>query len=151
LTGEALKALKKIKEEEEEENMKIKYYQREKRRLENEKEIREQKLREEQKKELAKFLEMQIDEKKKNEEFEEALNKEQNRIFKTDDQKFKDDQIEIQKILDRRNRKHLQYLKKQMEEKREKEIQSHVPLMSPTEYSMNYKFLEKANQALENA
>ncbi len=94
---------------------------------------------------------MQIDEKKKNEEFEEALNKEQNRIFKTDDQKFKDDQIEIQKILDRRNRKHLQYLKKQMEEKREKEIQSHVPLMSPTEYSMNYKFLEKANQALENA
>ena len=38
-----------------------------------------------------------------------------------------------------------------MEEKREKEIQSHVPLMSPTEYSMNYKFLEKANQALENA
>ena len=151
LTGEALKALKKIKEEEEEENMKIKYYQREKRRLENEKEIREQQLREEQKKELAKFLEMQIDEKKKNEEFEEALNKEQNRIFKTDDQKFKDDQIEIQKILDRRNRKHLQYLKKQMEEKREKEIQSHVPLMSPTEYSMNYKFLEKANQALENA
>ena len=151
MSGEALKAIRKMKEEEEEENMKIKYYQREKRRLENEKEIREQQLREEQKKELAKFLEMQIDEKKKNEEFEEALNKEQNRIFKTDDQKFKDDQIEIQKIIDRRNRKHLQFLKKQMEEKREKEIQSHVPLMSPTEYSMNYKFLEKANQALENA
>ena len=53
--------------------------------------------------------------KKKNEEFEDAINKEQIRIFKTDDQKFKDDQIEIQKIIDRRNRKHLQFLKKQME------------------------------------
>ena len=151
MSGEALKAIKKIKDEEEEENMKIKYYQREKRRLENEKEIKEQKLREEQRKELAKFLEMQIDEKKKNEEFEEAINQEQIRIFKIDDQKYKDDQIEVQKILDRRNRQHLQFLKKQMDEKRERDIKSHLPLMNPTEYSMNYKFLEKANQALENA
>ena len=37
MTGEALKALKKIKEEEEEENMKIKYYQREKRKIKKEK------------------------------------------------------------------------------------------------------------------
>ena len=138
--------INKRKKEEEEENLKYKYYLREKLKFENEKEKRKEKLFEEKKKELAKFLEMQIEEKKKNELRESLIDKEQFKIFQIDDQKFKDDEKEVQKIIDRRHKKYLNYLKQQIEEKREREKEK--PLMNPTEYSMNYKFLEKANEAL---
>ena len=146
LNSSAQNVINNLKKEEEEENLKIRYYQREKARLDKEKEIQEEKLREEKKKELAKYLEIQIEEKRKNEEFENQIDKEQCRIFQIDDQKYKNDQKEIEKLLDKRNKIHLNYLKKQIQEKQNKE--NGKDFMSPTEYSMNYNVLEKAEKAL---
>ena len=146
LNSSAQNVINNLKKEEEEENLKIRYYQREKARLDKEKEIQEEKLREEKKKELAKYLEIQIEEKRKNEEFENQIDKEQCRIFQIDDQKYKNDQKEIEKLLDKRNKIHLNYLKKQIQEKQNKE--NGKDFMSPTEYSMNYNILEKAEKAL---
>ena len=82
--------------------------------------------------------------KKKNIEFENKINKEQLRIFKMDDEKYKNDQINIQNIINRQNLNHLNYLKKQIEDKKNKKNE----MMSPTEYSMNYKILEKIGETL---
>ena len=82
--------------------------------------------------------------KKKNIEFENKINKEQLRIFKMDDEKYKNDQINIQNIINRQNLNHLNYLKKQIEDKKNKKNE----MMNPTEYSMNYKILEKIGETL---
>ena len=146
LNSSAKNIINNIKKEEEEENMKIRYYQYVKNKLEKEKEIEEERLKEERKKELGKYLDMQIEEKKKNIEFENKINKEQLRIFKMDDEKYKNDQINIQNIINRRNLNHLNYLKKQIEDKKNK--QNENLMMNPTEYSMNYKILEKIGETL---
>ena len=150
LSGVAKEALDKMKREEDEERWKYKYYIREKLKKDQEKEELEKKLKLEQKKELAKMLEIQIEEKKKNDGFYQILDEEQGRIFKIDHDLYHQREREIEAKIDRMNKNNLKILKKQMEDKRLRE-NNKTTKMSPTEYSMNYKFLEKANQALENA
>ena len=146
LSDIAKENLEKMKREAEEERLKYKYYTREKIKYENEKELLQQQLREERKKDLAKFLEIQIEEKRKHDDFDKILDEEQARIFRLDDEKFKKDRCRDEKIIDRMNKNNLNALKKQMEEKRIRDAKRDG--MSGIEYSMNYKILEDVHNAL---
>ncbi len=75
MTGVAKEALDKMKREAEEEELKTNYYTQEKNKKEQEKEDRENLKRELQKKELKKFLDMQVEEKKKKFYFRKRIRK----------------------------------------------------------------------------
>ena len=133
-------ALEKMKREQEEEDRKILEHTIERNKREREKLIKEEQERERKKEELAKFLEMQIAEKKKQEEFEEQINHEQSRIFRIDDQKYKDDQKKIEEKIDRMNKRNLEKLLQQIRDKREREMRDQD--MTPEELEMNRKYLD---------
>ena len=133
-------ALEKMKREQEEEDRKILEHTIERNKREREKLIKEEQERKRKKEELAKFLEMQIAEKKKQEEFEEQINHEQSRIFRIDDQKYKDDQKKIEEKIDRMNKRNLEKLLQQIRDKREKEMKEQD--MTPDEIEMNRKYLD---------
>ena len=133
-------ALEKMKREQEEEDRKILEHTIERNKREREKLIKEEQERERKKEELAKFLEMQIAEKKKQEEFEEQINHEQSRIFRIDDQKYKDDQKKIEEKIDRMNKRNLEKLLQQIRDKREREMKEQD--MTPEELEMNRKYLD---------
>ena len=76
----------------------------------------------------------------KQEEFEESINQEQCRIFRIDDQKYKDDQKIIEQKIERMNRRNLEQLLKQIREKRERELRNED--MTPAELEMNKKMLD---------
>ena len=140
MTGSAKLAIDKMKKEEEEEERKIVEYNNELNKRERERLIKEEKERERKKEELSKFLEMQIQEKKRQEEFEESINQEQCRIFRIDDQKYKDDLKIIEQKIESMNRRHLEQLLKQIREKREREMRNED--MTPEELEMNKKLLD---------
>ena len=140
MSGSAKEAIDKMKKEEEEEERKIVEYNNELNKRERERLIKEEKERERKKEELSKFLEMQIQERKKQEEFEESINQEQCRIFRIDDQKYKDDQKIIEQKIERMNRRNLEQLLKQIREKRERELRNED--MTPAELEMNKKMLD---------
>ena len=83
---------------------------------------------------------MQIAERKKQEEFEEQINHEQSRIFRIDDQKFREDQKIIEQKIERMNKRNLEKLLQQIREKREKEMKNED--MTPEEIEMNRQYLE---------
>ena len=147
MTGVAKEALEKMKREEKEEEEKMRLYNEEKNRREilKEKKIEEQK--ELDKKELYKYLAMQIEERKKNEELENVLNQEQARIWRIDANKYKEDERIIEEKIKRMNKKNLETLMKQMEQRRLKE-QKELG-MTPTEIAMNKKELEKVALAAQ--
>ena len=140
MSGTAKEALDKMKREQEEEDKKIIEYNIELNRREREKLIKDEQEREKKKEELAKFLEMQIAERKKQEEFEEQINHEQSRIFRIDDQKFRDDQKIIEQKIERMNKRNLEKLLQQIREKREREMKNED--MTPEEIEMNRQNLE---------
>ena len=140
MSGTAKEALDKMKREQEEEDKKIIEYNIELNRREREKLIKEEQEREKKKEELAKFLEMQIAERKKQEEFEEQINHEQSRIFRIDDQKFREDQKIIEQKIERMNKRNLEKLLQQIREKREREMKNED--MTPEEIEMNRQNLE---------
>ena len=140
MTGSAKLAIDKMKKEEEEEERKIIEYNNELNKREREKMIKEEQERERKREELSQFLEMQIQEKKRQEEFEESINQEQCRIFRIDDQKYKDDLKIIEQKIESMNRRHLEQLLKQIREKREREMRNED--MTPAELEMNKKMLD---------
>ena len=140
MSNTAKEALEKMKREQEEEDRKIYEYTIERNKKEREKIIKEEQERERKKEELSKFLEMQIAEKKKQEEFEEQINHEQSRIFRIDDQKYKDDQKIINEKIDRMNKRNLEKLLQQIRDKREREMKEQD--MTPEELEMNRKYLD---------
>ena len=140
MSGSAKDALDKMKKEEEEEERKIVEYNNELNKRERERLIKEEKERERKKEELSKFLEMQIEERKKQEQFEESINEQQCRIFRIDDQKYKDDQKIIEQKIEKMNRRNLEQLLIQIREKREREMRNED--MTPEELEMNKKLLD---------
>ena len=68
-------------------------------RIADEKEMKEKIRRNNEKKELKKYYDMQVEEKKKDDEFEKVLDGEQARIWKKDCEKYKEDQNRIKKII----------------------------------------------------
>ena len=94
-------AEEKVKEAEkaqQEEDKKIIFYMNEKCRIADEKELKEKIRRQKEKKELKKYYDMQVEEKKKDEEFEKVIDGEQARIWKKDCEKYNEDEKRIAKI-----------------------------------------------------
>ena len=132
-----------LKKEEEEEDKKMQYYYEQKNKLAIEKEKKEELRKKRDKLELKKYLDMQILERKKEEDFLKSLDNEQGRIWAIDCKKYNEDQLAIEKKIRNMNKKNLALLKEQMELKR-KQTNS----MSDTEYAMNRETLEKAKMSL---
>ena len=142
-------AEEKVKEAEkaqQEEDKKIIFYMNEKCRIADEKELKEKIRRQKEKKELKKYYDMQVEEKKKDEEFEKVIDGEQARIWKKDCEKYNEDEKRIAKIIWDKNVRNLNTIKDQIKEKKEKEKNNMN--MTPIEFSMNKEKLMKVKEAL---
>ena len=118
----------------------------EKCRLADEKEMKEKIKRQKEKTELKKYYDMQVEERKKDEQFEKVLDGEQARIWKKDCEKYNEDEKRIAKIIWDKNVRNLNTIKKQIQEKKEKE--KNMMGMSPIEFSINREKLMKVQEAL---
>ena len=116
---------------------------------EKQKEIEENIKKKNERIKLKKFLDMQIEERKKELEFLKSLDDEQGRICLLDNKKFNADKIKIDNIMKNINQKNLNIIKEQIQEKKKKEERL-KELMSPDEYAINRDILEKAMKELEN-
>ena len=144
----AEEVLEKMKKDQKKEDDKIQYYYDEKRKQADEKERKAMIKRILERKELKKYLDMQVEEKKKEEDFLKALDYEQARIWNVDCKKYYEDE----KILDGKiramNKKNMDFLIKQMNEHSKKN--NIKTKMNDTEYYMNKDLLEKAKTSLSN-
>ena len=138
------KILKKIIQEGKIEEEKIQHYYEEKNLKEFEKEIKAKKKRQNDKIEMKKFLDMQIEQKKKEEKFLKLLDQEQARIWKLDLIKRNEEMKTEREHIKNMNRKNFEGLLKQIEEK--KRSKSKKNIMTESEYAMNRDLLEKANE-----
>ena len=138
------KILKKIIQEGKMEEEKIQHYYEEKNLKEFEKEIKAKQKRQNDKIEIKKFLDMQIEQKKKEEKFLKLLDQEQARIWKLDLIKRNEEMKTEREHIKNMNRKNFEGLLKQIEEK--KRSKSKKNIMTESEYAMNRDLLEKANE-----
>ena len=142
-------AEEKVKEAEkaqQEEDKKIIFYMNEKCRIADEKELKEKIRRQKEKKELKKYYDMQVEEKKKDEEFEKVIDGEQARIWKKDCEKYNEDEKRIAKIIWDKNVRNLNTIKDQIKDKKKKKKNNMN--MTPIEFSMNREKLMKVKEAL---
>lgn len=144
---QAEERVRKIKEDQEAEERKLIDIMNEKKRIADEKEEKEKIRRELEKKELKKYYDMQVEEKKKDDEFEKLLDGEQANLWKRDVEKYKDDQQRIKKIIRAKNIRNLEQVKEQIKAKQEKEANRFG--MSDAEFAMNRVKLMRAKEALD--
>ena len=123
----------------------------EKNKKDEEKEMKDKIKRKADKIKLKKFLDMQIEEKKKEMDFLKNLDDEQGRIWDIDGKKFNEDQNKINNIIKNINKKNLNIIKEQIKKKEKEKQNQKNNLMSIDEYAMNRKFLEEAKMELEQA
>ena len=97
MSSKADELLKRLRQEQEEEDKRIQHYYDEKNRLEIDKEKEKEMKKFKDKFELKKYLDMQIEERKKEEDFLKSLDYEQARIWAIDCKKYNDDEDEINK------------------------------------------------------
>ena len=133
-----------MEKEQEEEDKRIHHYYEEKNRLAIEKEKRDELKKFRQKFELKKYLDMQIAERKKEEDFLKSLDYEQARIWAIDCKKYNDDEKAIGKRIKEMNKRNMNTLMEQINKKKNKNKDE----MNETEYAMNRKLLEKAKISL---
>ena len=143
-TNKSNELLDRLKKEQEEEDKRIHHYYEEKNRLAIEKEKKEELKKFRQKFELKKYLDMQIAERKKEEEFLKSLDYEQARIWAIDCKKYNDDEKEIGKRIKEMNKRNMNTLMEQINKKKNKNKDE----MNETEYAMNRQLLEKAKVSL---
>ena len=96
---------------------------------------------------LRTFLQIQIEEKQKEESFLKKLDKEQGRIFKIDSKRYIEEEQDKRKKMKMMNRKNLEGILNQIEEK--KRSRSKSSIMNDNEYAINRELLEKANEEEE--
>ena len=144
---EAEDKVKQIQIDQQEEDKKMIQYMNEKCRIADEKEMNQKIQREKEKKELKKYYDMQVEEKKKDDEFEKLLDGEQANLWKRDVEKYKDDQQRIKKIIRAKNIRNLEQVKEQIKAKQEKEANRFG--MSDAEFAMNRVKLMRAKEALD--
>ena len=137
---EVAKLVNKIKQEKKDEDEQIYKYMLENIKMEEEKEKQAKIKKYQDRKNMKKFYDMQVEEKKKEMDFEKALDNEQGRIWNMDYMKFKDEEKKIKSFIKDINKDITNTLKWQMEKKKEKKRQS----MSFNEYAMNREALENA-------
>ena len=143
--NETAKILNQMKQDQKNEDEKVYQLMMEKNRLDFEKEKNEKLKRKQDKIAIKKFLDMQIEEKKKELDLEKAINDEQARIWKMDCQKYTEDEKRINKIIKEMNRRNLDSIMEQMKKRKEKKGQA----MSNTEYAMNRETLEKVKEEMD--
>ena len=144
---EILEEMLKNKKKEDE---KIQYYYDEKRKMADEKERMAMMKRRMERKELKKYLDMQIEEKKKEEDLLKALDYEQARIWNVDAKKYSEDEKKVDGKIRAMNKNNLDFLVKQMNENLSKKNIKKNNNMSDAEYYMNKDLLEKAKASLSN-
>ena len=135
--------IQQLKKQEEEEDKKIQFYYEEKNRLAIEKEKEAELKRQKEKNELKKYLDMQIEERKKEEEFLKSLDDEQARIWAIDCKKYNEDEKAIEQKIRAMNKRNLDLVMEQMKQRRKKKTG-----MTDAEYAMNREALQKAKETL---
>ena len=138
---EAENKVRQIQQEQEDEDKKMIHYMREKCRIADEKELNEKIKKEQEKKNLKKYYDMQVEERKKEEEFEKVLDGEQARIWKKDCDKYNEDEKRIAKIIRDKNVRNQNTILDQIKIKKEKEKNNST--MTPIEFSLNREKLMK--------
>ena len=144
LSSKSSEIIARIKKEDEDEEKRIHHYYEEKNKLAIEKEKREQLKKFQQKFELKKYLDMQIKERKKEEDFVKSLDYEQARIWAADTKKYKEDEKAIRNRLRTMNKRNMNILIEQINKKKNQSENK----MNDAEYAMNRKLLEKAKTAM---
>ena len=141
LSQKADEVLLRLKQEKEEEDKRIQHYYDEKNRLEIEKEKQIELKKHRDKFELKKYLDMQIEERKKEEDFLKSLDYEQARIWAIDCKKYNDDEKEINNKIREMNKRNMDSVMEQINKKKRNNKKN---VMNDTEYAMNRQILEKA-------
>ena len=118
--NETAKILNQMKKDQQDEDEKVYQLMMEKNRQEEEKEKKDKIKRKEDKIAMKKFLDMQIEEKKKDMELEKAINDEQARIWNMDCKKYSEDEKRINKIIRDMNKRNLDSIMEQMKKRKEK-------------------------------
>ena len=144
LSSKSNDVIEKLKKEQEEEDKRIHHYYEEKNKLAIEKEKKDELKKFRQKFELKKYLDMQIAERKKEEDFLKSLDYEQARIWALDCKKYNDDEKAIENKIREMNKRNMDSVMEQINKKKKKNKNK----MNETEYAMNRKLLEKAKTAL---
>ena len=135
--------MERLKREQEEEEKRIQHYYDEKNRLEIEREKEKELKKKNEKFELKKYLDMQIEERKKEEDFLKSLDYEQARIWALDCKKYNEDEKLIKSKIREMNKRNMDSVMEQINKKKNKKIG-----MNDTEYAMNRQILEKAKSSL---
>ena len=138
------KILRNLTQDGKTEEEKIQHYYEEKNLKDFEREIRAKIKRQNDKIEIKKFLDMQIEQKKKEEKFLKLLDQEQARIWKLDLMKRNDEMKTEREHIKNMNKKNFEGLLKQIEEKQRSKSKKNI--MTESEYAMNRDLLEKANE-----
>jgi len=144
LSSQSNEILEKMKKDQEEEDKKIQFYYDEKNRLAIEREKNEELKRQKQKTELKKYLDMQVEEKRKEEDFLKSLDDEQARIWAIDSKKYFEDEKAIESKIRNMNKRNLDLVMEQINKKKNKKNQT----MTDAEYAMNKDILQKARTKL---
>ena len=144
MSNKADELLKRLRQEQEEEDKRIQHYYDEKNRLEIDKEKEKEMKKFKDKFELKKYLDMQIEERKKEEDFLKSLDYEQARIWAIDCKKYNDDEKEINKKIREMNKRNMDSVMEQINKKKKNNKKG----MNETEYAMNREILEKAKASL---
>ena len=137
--------LEKLKRDQREEDKRIQHYYDEKNKLEIEKEKQKKLKQYKEKFELKKYLDMQIEEKKKEEDFLKSLDYEQARIWAMDCNKYNEDEKIIKSKIREMNKRNLESVMEQINKKKQNNKKER---MNDTEYFMNREILEKAKSSL---
>ena len=143
LSKKSYEILEKIKKDQAEEDKRIQHYYDEKNKLEIEKEKQKELKKHNEKFELKKYLDMQIEERKKEEDFLKSLDYEQARIWALDCKKYNEDKNEIKNKIREMNKRNMDSVMEQINKKKNKKSG-----MSDVEYAMNRQILEKAKSSL---
>ena len=143
---EVNKLLNKMKQEQKEEDEKVYKLMLENNQREEEQEHLAKMKRNQEKQAIKKFLDMQVEEKRKEAELQKAINDEQARIWNADCQKYNEDEKRIDKIIRDMNKRNLDNI---MEQIRIRKEQKKAQAMSRVEYAMNRDALEKAREEID--
>ena len=143
---EVNKLLNKMKQEQKEEDEKVYKLMLEKNKREEEQELRARMKRNQEKQAIKRFLDMQIEERKKEAELQKAINDEQARIWNADCKKYNEDEKRIDKIIKDMNKRNLDSIMEQIQKRKE---QKKAQAMSRVEYAMNRDALEKAREEID--
>lgn len=145
---QAEEILEQMKKAQKAEDEKMQYYADAKREEANAKEVKEHIRRQREREDMKRYYDMQIEEKKKEEQFLKLLDEEQARIWNIDCKKFYDEERTAEQKIKLMNKINFDCLTDQIEAK--KRSKSKKNYMTNTEFAMNKDLIEKARYEEQN-